>query len=321
MSNFSAQGSTNGRRRPWDDGGVQDQTQVLGENLSWEEADAHALVLASARIHYRFRRSGWGWCLEVAAADAARAQAEIERFHRENPPVQESAPSPPVASGTMTGIVAALVLLSFHLATTRQGAHEMFILQAGASAEHILNGEYWRAITALTLHGDVKHLAGNMLAIAVFGTLLCKRIGHGAAWLLIVLAGAGGNLLNAWLHQSHHLSIGASTAVFGAVGLLGGIRLPSGTREAAHGGTATWRALARAWVLPVGAALGLLAMLGSDAQTDLGAHLFGCLSGLFLGALYASRFPRLLDGATQMLLMLAALTLVGGSWWRVGTLF
>lgn len=262
--------------------------------------------------------------MEVAAADAARAQAEIERFHHENPPVQgggESAASPAGANRTMTGIMAALVLLSFHVATTRHGAHEMFILQAGASAEHILNGEYWRTVTALTLHGDVKHLAGNMLAIAVFGTLLCQRIGHGAAWLLIVLAGAGGNLLNAWLHQSHHLSIGASTAVFGAVGLLGGIRLPSGMREAAHGGAQARRSLARAWLLPLGAALGLLAVLGSDAQTDLGAHLFGCLSGLFLGGLYASRFPRPLDEGTQMLLLLTALALVGGSWWRVGALF
>lgn len=322
MSDFLAQDRpTDGHRRPWNDGGFQDQAHVLGENLSWEEADAHALVLASARIHYRFRRSGWGWSLEVAAADAAQAQAEIERFQRENPPVQDSSASSPAASGTMTGIVAALVLLSFHVVTTRHGAHEVFILQAGASAEHILNGEYWRTITALTLHSDVKHLAGNMLAIAVFGTLLCKRIGHGAAWLLIVLAGAGGNLLNAWLHQGHHLSVGASTAVFGAVGLLGGIRLPLGTREAVHGGAATWRSLVKAWVLPLGAALGLLAMLGSDAQTDLGAHLFGCLSGLFLGALYASRFSRPLEEGTQMLLMFAALTLVGWSWWRVGTLF
>jgi membrane associated rhomboid family serine protease len=307
---------TDKQYRLWSD--VQGQAQVLAENLSWEEADAQALVLASAQINYRFRRSGWGWSLEVAAAEADRAKAEIERFQRENPLGQKSAALQPVASSrTITGVMAALVLLSFHAATARHGAHEMFILQAGASAEHILQGEYWRAITALTLHSDVKHLAGNMLAIAVFGTLLCKRIGYGAAWLLIVLAGGGGNLLNAWLHQSQHLSIGASTAVFGAVGLLGGIRLFSGTREAVAGGAVTRWGIARAWVLPLGAALGLLAMLGSDAQTDLGAHLFGCLSGLLLGYLYASCFPHILEERTQVLFLLIALTIVGGSWWYV----
>jgi membrane associated rhomboid family serine protease len=324
MSNLLTQDNdrpTDGQGRPWSDDGVQDQIQVLGEDLSWEETDAQALVLASAQINYRFRKSGWGWSLEVAAAEADRAKAEIERFYRENPPGQESVALQPIASSrTITGIVVALMLLAFHAATTRHGAHEMFILQAGASAEHILHGEYWRAITALTLHSDVQHLAGNMLAIAIFGTLLCKQIGYGAAWLLIVLAGAGGNLLNAWLHQSQHLSIGASTAVFGAVGLLGGIRLLAGLREAVRG-VATWWSIVRAWVLPLGAALGLLAILGSGGQTDLGAHLFGCLSGLLLGCLYALRFPFLVEEGRQRLFLLAALAIVGGSWWSVRTLF
>lgn len=328
MSDFSTQGrDTAGHRHHRGDSSFQDpnpgqeDTRTLGDNLSWEEADTYALVLASAHIDYRFRRSRWGWSLEVSAQDVDRAWDEIERFQRENPPVFAPPEPLPETPRTMTGVLAALVLFSFHVATTRHGAHEAFILQAGANAALILNGEYWRTITALTLHGDAKHLAGNMLAIAVFGTLLCKRLGYGAAWLLVVFAGASGNLINAWMHQAQHLSIGASTAVFGTVGLLGGIRLPQNSRDALKTEAATWRTLVRAWILPLGAALGLLAMLGSDAQTDLGAHLFGCLSGLVLGFLYASRFPRPLDEGTQMLFMLAALTLVGGSWWRVGTLF
>lgn len=299
----------------------RDQGRTLGDNLSAEEADVYALVLAAARIDYRFRKTGWGWSIEVPEPDADRAWTEIRRFVRENPPGREVSEPPAAISGIMPGILAALILLAFHLATTRHGSHESFILQAGASAEHILRGEYWRTVTALTLHADAKHLAGNMLATAVFGTLLGRRVGTGAAWMLILLAGAGGNLANAWLHQAQHLSIGASTAVFGAVGLLGGVRMPLEARIFRTGMPGArfsgWRSL----ILPLGAALGLLAMLGSDVQTDLGAHLFGCLCGLVLGAAYALRFPRPLDQGQQMLFSLAALSLLAGSWWGVGTLF
>jgi len=321
FTNYEHQADGKRRPHPWEEGGFQKQFRVLGENLSWEEADAYALVLAAVSIEYRFRRSGWGWSLEVPAAMGDRAWTEIRRFQDENPPAQEIHEPLATASSSISGMVTALMLLSFHLATTRHGVHEGFILQGGASAEQILQGEYWRTVTALTLHGDAKHLAGNMLAIAVFGTLLCKRIGYGAAWLLILLAGAGGNMLNALLHQSQHLSIGASTAVFGAVGLLGGVKIHHGVNAARSKKALFRRDGIRAWLLPLGAALGLLAMLGSDVQTDVGAHLFGCLCGLILGSLYAFRFSRLVDEGPQLLLLLASLALLAGCWWRVGVLF
>jgi hypothetical protein len=46
--------------------------------------------------------------------------------------------------------------------------------------------------------------------------------GAGLGALALLAAGALGNLADAWLRAGEHLSIGASTAVFAAVGLLGG---------------------------------------------------------------------------------------------------
>ncbi|SDB29354.1 Membrane associated serine protease, rhomboid family [Desulfonatronum thiosulfatophilum] len=297
------------------DFGPRDETRVILENLTSDQADQFALVLSSADIDYRFRRSGWGWSLEVAEDDAAQAEIQIEQYLRENPDATGSfsIPTLPVqpAPPTMTGLAAALLLLAFHMATSRDGAHQNIILEAGAHAARILEGEYWRTITALTLHADSRHLAGNMLGIAVFGTFLCRRVGVGAAWLLILLAGAGGNLVNAWLHQSGFLSIGASTAVFGAVGLLGGVRVfpAEGSDDNRP----------RSWILPLGAALGLLAMLGSDVQTDIGAHLMGCLAGFCLGIGYTLLGPRHLSETRQNHLLLLTLAILAASWWRALT--
>ena len=102
---------------------------------------------------------------------------------------------------------------------------------------------------------------------------LCRLLGSGRAWFLVLCTGALGNLLNALVQSPDHRSIGASTAVFGAVGLLATINM-------LH-----FRSILRhRWPLPLAAALGLLALLGASGHnTDIGAHLFGFISGIGLG--------------------------------------
>ena len=41
----------------------------------------------------------------------------------------------------------------------------------------------WRAVTALTLHSDLAHLAGNAFFGGVFGVLLAQILGGGLAWI------------------------------------------------------------------------------------------------------------------------------------------
>ena len=92
---------------------------------------------------------------------------------------------------------------------------------------------------------------------------------------LLLASGMLGNLANAWLQNPAHRAIGASTAIFGAVGLLAAISM---VRYRHH------LRPRRRWTLPIAAALGLLSMLGAGGEnTDIGAHLFGFLFGLPLG--------------------------------------
>jgi len=113
-------------------------------------------------------------------------------------------------------------------------------------------------------------------------------IGLGAA--LMLMAGAGGNLANAFLHGSAHESVGASTSIFGAVGLLGGVAVVRRGRISSK---------RRAW-LPIAAALALLGMLGTGGErVDIWAHFLGLLVGGVLGILIALTTPRPPGRATQ----------------------
>jgi membrane associated rhomboid family serine protease len=125
----------------------------------------------------------------------------------------------------------------------------------------------------------------------------------------MLASGLLGNLLNAWLQHPDHRAVGASTAIFGAVGLLAAISM------------ARYRHNLRArrrWTLPVAAALGLLAMLGVGGEnTDLGAHLFGFLFGLPLGFAAELAVERLgrPGNVWNAVLAAAAVGIVISAWW------
>jgi membrane associated rhomboid family serine protease len=136
-------------------------------------------------------------------------------------------------------------------------------------------------LTALTLHKDLAHALGNTLIGGLFLASLSGRVGVGVALAGALLSGAVGNLADAIHHQTGHNSIGASTAVFGVVGLLCGIEAWRRQRVALP-----WRG---AWV-PIGAGAALLAMLGSGGgEVDFGAHVYGLLAGMGIGFLLAPR--------------------------------
>jgi membrane associated rhomboid family serine protease len=75
----------------------------------------------------------------------------------------------------------------------------------------------------------------------------------------------------------------------------------------------------RTAIIPVGAGLGLLAMLGAgngEGNIDLGAHLFGFVSGLALGALtgFAATRYGLPGKGADFRLYAAALMLPAAAW-------
>ena len=247
-------------------------------------AEEWELVLLAQGLSPRLRRTPDGVVLSVSEAERDRALASLSAYDRENSQ-NLAARVEPIESGSWVAAAAVgLMLLLFYSITVQWLPALSWFARGAADAERILHGELWRTVTALTLHADVAHVLSNAVAAAIFLSAVFSLVGVGLGGALVLLAGAGGNLANAFLHDSAHTSIGASTAVFAAVGLLGSLAVTRRRRSA----LSRWRA----W-LPAAAALALLGMLGSSGQrVDIWAHLCGLVVGAVLGMLIAWVTPR-----------------------------
>src|SRR5262249_60365375 len=121
----------------------------------------------------------------------------------------------------------------------------------------------------------------------------------GLGGALVLASGAGASVLSALLLGAHRAGVGAWTAVLGAIGVLGGLQF--GRKRRRRG----------AW-LPVAGSLALLAMLGSDREADIVAHLFGLIAGGVLGLAAALTVARPPGRIVQWALAGGALAAVGG---------
>ncbi|MBU0462449.1 MAG: rhomboid family intramembrane serine protease, partial [Proteobacteria bacterium] len=130
-------------------------------------------------------------------------------------------------------------------------------------------------ITALFLHADARHLAGNMAGMIIFGAPFISLSGFGMGPFMLLFAGTLGNLFNAHLYQTAHLSIGASTAVMAAAGLLVAFQL-----------TQKGKPLRLNNLMPVFAGALMVGMFSQGERTDVMAHVFGFLSGLGSGIIF-----------------------------------
>ena len=195
--------------------------------------------------------------LTVSRENVERARGALLAYERENPPKGAAGREPlGSADSFAASAVAGLLILAFFSITVISNPTMAWFERGSADADKILNGELWRTLTALTLHADVAHALSNATALVLFLGAVGRVLGTGLGCALILMAGVGGNLANALLHGSPHVSVGASTSVFGAVGVLGGLGVVM-----RRTGALSRR---RAW-LPVAAAFALLGMLGTGA--------------------------------------------------------
>jgi membrane associated rhomboid family serine protease len=234
------------------------------------------------------------WALAVDDGDAPAAEAALAAWEAENVPRPDPPPEPDYGR-SLVGVAAGLATLAFAVRfglPPGAGAFE----RGAADAARMLQGEWWRAATALTLHVDLAHAAANAVALAVFLGAVARRLGPAlAAWLALV-AGVAGNVLTALVVRHDHASIGASTAVFGALGTLSALQVPRRS----------------AW-LTLGVGVALLGLLGTGERADLFAHLLGFGVGVLEGLLVRRMAPPR-RSLLQPALALVAVALLALAW-------
>lgn len=292
-----------------------DETPVYASDSS-ALCNERAFVLMAVGIPAAIRFDGLRYVLEVNRQDAQRAivhltQYETERRSRPAPPP----PPIPVLPYAWVGCIGyALVLIAVGLLVSN-GVWRLDAFDAGqVDAARMKSGEWWRAWTALTLHRDGAHLTANLAAGIWFGYLAAGQVGSGVSWFFIVTGAACANLIEALAGPGSHRSVGASTAVFTALGLLAAhswrVRAPWARRWASR-----WAPLVAGVVL-----LGWFGAGGGDetdemVHTDIVAHLLGFLAGGLLGALWAQdRVRQLLANVPQWLAGSAAFASIAIAW-------
>jgi membrane associated rhomboid family serine protease len=91
------------------------------------------------------------------------------------------------------------------------------IFHGGLYGPFVSGGDYWRLVTSGFLHFNLWHIAFNMYALYILGTMLEPAIGHvrfALIYFVALLAGSFGALIV----TPNSLTVGASGAVFGLFG-------------------------------------------------------------------------------------------------------
>lgn len=268
---------------------------------------ARSLVLTAVGIEHEIRPTSDGHSLRVRVGDERVARLQLERWQRENVGWPEPEPTIELVASGWPG-TCAFVLALFAQYQLQRIHGTAWVEQGLMDVGRIHAGEWWRCVTALGLHLDIVHVVGNMAFGAFFVFGVCQVFGSGFGLWSILCSGVFANVVESGIQDASHRSLGASTAVFAALGILAALRLP---RPAT-----TRKARLRKWV-PLVAGLCLLGLLGDGGEnTDRLGHLLGLLVGVVTGFAFSARASRWRDRLSiQLVSGVAAFVVVAGAWW------
>ena len=230
-----------------------------------------SLVLLSQGIEHRLLRSEEGpFQIFIVPEFEAAARQQLDLYHLENPPKEENPPLPLSFSLQPLWVLLAPVLVTLLDFSEKVNLHGPGL----SDASKVLKGEWWRSLTAQTLHGDARHLASNLLCGYIVMNMITFRIPLLRLAPFIAVAAAIANICVAATVQTDFRSLGFSTFVFAAIGCLAVIEFRLMPKES-HG-------MLRRFA-PLCGAASLAVFLGLGENADILGHAYGFIAGLFCG--------------------------------------
>lgn len=259
----------------------------VGTYSHLDVAQEHALVILAMGLPCWIEAHPHGGCLYLLVAPQYANQVipELREYELEQkralPTIDHGSFSH--SPGWVAYVLWLLVLVLIHRLETRHP--ELVDLCASSSIRLVEHREFWRPFTALFFHADMEHLLSNLLSGLIFSTLLSCSMGALRGWLLLLTCGTIGNAITSIMYfPKPYLSIGASTAVFAALGILSGLGLAWMLRFRKQ---IPWLRVSA----PVISGVIILGMTGSgtvEGNTDVMAHVFGFATGVVAGSLWGT---------------------------------
>ncbi|HEY2775423.1 MAG TPA: rhomboid family intramembrane serine protease [Candidatus Binatia bacterium] len=230
--------------------------------------------------------------LWIISVDEDELGAALPLVEEAIAPVQEAPAPPPLFLGqhatdgiwtrrnAAAGFAIAAVCIIVH-ALVHEGEDTIprsAMIAAGAVAPWLVTqGQWWRLVTAIFLHFDIRHLVGNMSALLLLGPPLAATIGQLRFVLLFLVTGFTGNVVSQLFGDEAAVKAGASGGICGILGAMAGVALATmAAATDARERRPAWQTL--------GALAALFGMIvGFEPGRDHYAHLGGLLSGLAVG--------------------------------------
>lgn len=232
-----------------------------------------SLLLLSQGIEHRLFRSEEGpFQIFILPEHQEKALQQLELFHKENPPREENPPIPLTFSLQPLWILlvpAIATILDF----SGNSLHDIGI----SNASKVMQGQWWRSVTALTLHADARHILSNLLTGYIVMNMITYRIPLLRLAPFVAIASALANFgvsLTVHNYNPAFSSLGYSTLVFAAIGCLAVIEfrlMPANTKG-----------MLRRFA-PLCGAASLAVFLGLGENADILGHVYGFIAGLFCG--------------------------------------
>lgn len=179
-----------------------------------------------------------------------------------------------------TLVLLALIFISFIFQILIKGYTQFLAL----IPSKVFEGEIYRIVTSIFLHGDEIHLFYNSFALLIFGSVLEKVIGSRRYLLVFFLSGIIGSiayiLTSILLNEINIPAVGASGAIYGIIGTLAILR-PT-TIVLVYFVPIPLLFFAFFWIIVESLAT-LFQFFGAKTGIASQAHLAGILFGIFYG--------------------------------------
>lgn len=161
------------------------------------------------------------WVQEITREDLESEPGSAVGRQASQPPVSRQSVKIPQRSAVITQ---SLMVISIGIYLLQMATQFLLgqDLPAGLGVKEntlILQGQYWRLLTPMVLHGSLIHLGFNMYALYILGRRLERYFGHYRFLSLYLISGLAGNILSFLLTPAP--SLGSSTAIFGILGAEG----------------------------------------------------------------------------------------------------